>query len=173
MAQAADVMLDICSSITGLHNPTRFLQTCRLFQQVVADIFQLPVRLPTDADAAAIGAALQAGAALEAASVADYVNSAAPPLQDEVLLCWLPTRDDGNCLCAAWSVPSQLHCYAESACPECPGSTAARRTPFSFRKSLRATPAGRCSAFWAVIIILYWRGLAHSRAIVRLRAQGR
>ncbi len=67
------------------NNPTVTSCTCRLFQQVVADVFQLPVRLPTDADAAAIGAALQAGAALEASPVADYVNSAAPPLKDEVL----------------------------------------------------------------------------------------
>jgi len=69
------------------NNSTVTSCTCRLFQQVVADVFQLPVRLPTDADAAAIGAALQAGAAMEAASVADYVNSAAPPLKDEVLHC--------------------------------------------------------------------------------------
>ena len=57
----------------------------RLFRQVVADAFQRPVHLPTDADAAAIGAALQAGAALESAPVADYVNAHAPPLQDKVL----------------------------------------------------------------------------------------
>ena len=77
-------MNDCSMAQEASHHATLSSCTHRLFQQVIADTFQLPVRLPTDADAAAIGAALQAGAALEAAPVADYVNSYAPPLRQEV-----------------------------------------------------------------------------------------
>ena len=72
-------------SLPTLHLTACRRLECRLFQQIVADAFQLPVRLPMEADAAAVGAALQAGAAMEGVPVADFVNACAPALQDEVL----------------------------------------------------------------------------------------
>ncbi|PNH02543.1 Xylulose kinase [Tetrabaena socialis] len=54
----------------GANNP--------LWRQVVADAFQMKVLLPAEADSAALGAALQAAAIVEGATVAGYV--AAHPL---------------------------------------------------------------------------------------------
>lgn len=56
-----------------------------LWRRIVADAFQLPVRLPLEPEAAALGAALQAGAALEGAAVADFVARHEPPVADDVV----------------------------------------------------------------------------------------
>ena len=57
----------------------------RLWRQIIADSFQLPLRFPTEPESAALGAALQAAAVHAGASVADYVLTNEPPLADEVL----------------------------------------------------------------------------------------
>lgn len=50
-----------------------------LWRQIIADAAQLPVLVPGEAEAAALGAALQAAAVMEGAgSVRDYVSAAAP-----------------------------------------------------------------------------------------------
>lgn len=64
-----------------------------LWRQVIADAFQLPVRLPLEAESAAFGAALQAGAVHSKASVADFVSDHQPPLAEEVVLPRPGVRD--------------------------------------------------------------------------------
>jgi xylulokinase len=51
-----------------------------LWQQIVADVFQLPVALPLEAESAAFGAALQAGAVHSGVPVADFVQQHQPPM---------------------------------------------------------------------------------------------
>lgn len=51
---------------------------------VIADVFQLPVRLPAEADSAALGAALQAAAVHAGTSVRDFISASQPPMQAEV-----------------------------------------------------------------------------------------
>lgn len=52
-----------------------------LWRQIVSNVFQLPVVVPSETEAAALGAALQAAAVAEGAgSVREYVVAAAPPL---------------------------------------------------------------------------------------------
>jgi len=50
-----------------------------LWRQIVADAFQLPVLVPAETEAAALGAALQAAALAAGAPVREYVAAAAPP----------------------------------------------------------------------------------------------
>jgi xylulokinase len=57
----------------------------KLWRQIVADVFQLPVRLPLEPESAALGAALQAGAVHSGVGVAAYVHQHMPPLSDEVV----------------------------------------------------------------------------------------
>ena len=57
---------------------------CRLWRRIISDAFQLPLRFPTEPESAALGAALQAAAVHSGENVADYVESHAPPLADEV-----------------------------------------------------------------------------------------
>ncbi|GLC33181.1 hypothetical protein PLESTF_000150600 [Pleodorina starrii] len=56
-----------------------------LWRQVVADAFQMEVLLPAEPDSAALGAALQAAAVVEGATVCEYVARHPPPLLDEVV----------------------------------------------------------------------------------------
>ena len=56
----------------------------RLWRRIIADSFQLPLRFPTEPESAALGAALQAAAVHAGVPVADFVQSHAPPLADEV-----------------------------------------------------------------------------------------
>jgi xylulokinase len=53
-----------------------------LWRRIVADAFGLPVLVPVETEAAALGAALQAGAAAAGAGVREFVAAAAPPLDD-------------------------------------------------------------------------------------------
>jgi xylulokinase len=46
----------------------------RLWRQIVADVFQLPIRLPLEPESAAFGAALQAAAVHQGVAVADFVQ---------------------------------------------------------------------------------------------------
>jgi xylulokinase len=56
----------------------------RLWRQIIADSFQLPLRFPTEPESAALGGALQAAAIFNKASVAEYILENEPPLADEV-----------------------------------------------------------------------------------------
>eukprot|EP00884_Botryococcus_braunii_P017863 jgi/Botrbrau1/4760/Bobra.0137s0032.1 len=56
-----------------------------LWRRIIADSFQLPLRIPTEPEAAALGAALQAAAAYFGTSVRDYVTENQPPLSPEVI----------------------------------------------------------------------------------------
>eukprot|EP00878_Enallax_costatus_P004137 GHUV01004366.1.p1 GENE.GHUV01004366.1~~GHUV01004366.1.p1 ORF type:complete len:482 (+),score=108.10 GHUV01004366.1:309-1754(+) len=56
-----------------------------LWQQIVADVFQLPVRLPLEAESAALGAALQAAAVHNGQPVGAYVQEHQPPVADKVI----------------------------------------------------------------------------------------
>lgn len=55
---------------------------------VSADVFQLPVRAPLEAESAAMGAALQAAAIHSGTSVRDYINANQPAMSPQV--CPLP-----------------------------------------------------------------------------------
>jgi sugar (pentulose or hexulose) kinase len=57
----------------------------RLWRQMVADVFQLPVRVPAESESAALGAALQAGACVCGVPVADWVLAHPPPLLDHAV----------------------------------------------------------------------------------------
>ncbi|EFJ47490.1 hypothetical protein VOLCADRAFT_91860 [Volvox carteri f. nagariensis] len=56
-----------------------------LWRQMVADVFQMEVLLPSEPDSAALGAALQAAAVVTGESVASYVSKYPPPLHNESL----------------------------------------------------------------------------------------
>lgn len=56
----------------------------KLWRQIIADSFQLPLRFPTEPESAALGGALQAAAVYNNASVADFILENEPPLADEV-----------------------------------------------------------------------------------------
>jgi len=56
-----------------------------LWQQVIADAFQLPVRLPEEAESAALGAAMAAAAIASGAPVGSYVKEHQPPLSGTVV----------------------------------------------------------------------------------------
>lgn len=58
----------------------------RLWRQVLADAFQLPIRLPLEAESAALGAALQAAAVCSGSDVAEFIQEHEPPVDDEVVL---------------------------------------------------------------------------------------
>ena len=58
----------------------------KLWRQIIADAFQLPLRFPAEPESAALGAALQAAAAFASAGVGSYVRDKAdPPLLPEVV----------------------------------------------------------------------------------------
>eukprot|EP00803_Ostreobium_quekettii_P003256 evm.model.scf_876.5 EVM.evm.TU.scf_876.5 scf_876:25056-26697(-) len=57
----------------------------RLWRRIVADAFQLPLRFPVEAESAALGAALQAGAVHSGTAVASYVERVGPELDDCVV----------------------------------------------------------------------------------------
>lgn len=57
----------------------------KLWQQIVADVFQLPVRLPLEAESAALGAALQAAAVHSKLPVGQYVQQNQPPVSEQVV----------------------------------------------------------------------------------------
>lgn len=52
--------------------------------QIVADVFQLPVVLPLEAQSAALGVALQAAAVHCGVPVAEYIATAHPAMAEEV-----------------------------------------------------------------------------------------
>ncbi|KAI8467892.1 MAG: Xylulokinase [Monoraphidium minutum] len=56
-----------------------------LWQQIVADAFQMPVRLPLEPESAALGAALQAGAVHSGGRVAEFVAAHHPPVSEQVI----------------------------------------------------------------------------------------
>eukprot|EP00879_Flechtneria_rotunda_P029505 GHRR01031916.1.p1 GENE.GHRR01031916.1~~GHRR01031916.1.p1 ORF type:complete len:257 (+),score=71.33 GHRR01031916.1:765-1535(+) len=58
-----------------------------LWQQIVADVFQLSVRLPLEPESAALGAALQAAAVRSGVPVGEYVQKNQPPISDRVRHC--------------------------------------------------------------------------------------
>lgn len=62
-----------------------------LWRRIIADSFQLPLRFPTEPEAAALGAALQAAAAYSGTSVREYVLENQPPLSEEVRISSLTT----------------------------------------------------------------------------------
>jgi sugar (pentulose or hexulose) kinase len=56
-----------------------------LWCQIIADVFQVPVKLPVEgAESAALGAALQAAAVASGERVADYVLKHEPRMRDQV-----------------------------------------------------------------------------------------
>lgn len=56
-----------------------------LWRQIIADVFQVPVRIPVEADSAALGAALQAAAVYDGTPVRDYIAACRPPMESEVV----------------------------------------------------------------------------------------
>mmetsp|Transcript_4603 Transcript_4603/g.13232 ORF Transcript_4603/g.13232 Transcript_4603/m.13232 type:complete len:479 (+) Transcript_4603:228-1664(+) len=58
----------------------------QLWCQIVADVFQLPVRAPLEAESAAMGAALQAAAIHSGTSVRDYINANQPAMSPQVVV---------------------------------------------------------------------------------------
>lgn len=56
-----------------------------LWRQIVADVFQLPVKLPLEAESAALGAALQAAAVHSGVPVGAYVQQNQPPISEQVV----------------------------------------------------------------------------------------
>ncbi|KAF8057263.1 xylB [Scenedesmus sp. PABB004] len=56
-----------------------------LWRQIVADVFQLPVRVPLEAESAALGAALQAAAVASGVPVGEFIAENQPPMADEVV----------------------------------------------------------------------------------------
>ena len=71
-----------------MQTPSPAAEPCggRLWRRIISDSFQLPLRFPTEPESAALGAALQAAAVHSGEPVADFVESHAPPLADEVRL---------------------------------------------------------------------------------------
>jgi len=58
-----------------------------LWCQIIADVFQVPVKLPVEgAESAALGAALQAAAVASGERVADYVLKHEPRMSDQVIV---------------------------------------------------------------------------------------
>ena len=57
----------------------------KLWREVIADSFQLPLRFPTEPESAALGGALQAAAVFNGASVADFILQNEPAMADEVM----------------------------------------------------------------------------------------
>eukprot|EP00877_Chromochloris_zofingiensis_P014117 jgi/Chrzof1/895/Cz01g32300.t1 len=57
----------------------------KLWQQIVADVFQLPIRMPLEAESAALGAALQAAAVHSKVPIAQYVQEHQPPMAEQVI----------------------------------------------------------------------------------------
>ena len=53
--------------------------------QIVADVFQLPVVLPMEAESAALGVALQAAAVHRGIPVGEFIQKAQPPVAEQVL----------------------------------------------------------------------------------------
>uniref|UniRef100_A0A7S0R1R3 glycerol kinase n=1 Tax=Pyramimonas obovata TaxID=1411642 RepID=A0A7S0R1R3_9CHLO len=70
-----------------------------LWRQIISDIFQVPLRFPTEAESAALGAALQAAAICCDAPVAKYIGENMPPLSDDVVL---PNSDIAETYAAAY-----------------------------------------------------------------------
>jgi len=55
-----------------------------LWCQIIADCFGLPVRQPAETESAALGAALQAAAVHQGASVAEYITEHGPRMKPSV-----------------------------------------------------------------------------------------
>lgn len=77
----------------------------RLWRRIIADSFQLPLRFPTEPESAALGAALQAAAVHVGMPVNDFVESHAPPLEDEVMQ---PNPENAEKYAAAFQRHKQL-----------------------------------------------------------------
>ncbi|TAH37438.1 MAG: xylulokinase [Planctomycetota bacterium] len=58
----------------------------RLWRQIVADVFGVPLRIPAEAESAALGGALQAAAVAGGAAVGAFVRSAAVPMEDAIVV---------------------------------------------------------------------------------------
>ncbi|HEX9794609.1 MAG TPA: xylulokinase [Planctomycetota bacterium] len=56
-----------------------------LWRRIVADVFELPLRLPSETETAALGAALQAAAVDAGQPVGAYVRGRGVPLEDEII----------------------------------------------------------------------------------------
>ena len=68
----------------------------RLWRQILADVMQVELRFPTEKESAALGAALQAGAAIHASrglncSIEDYVVQQPIAMEEDVVT---PTTDE-------------------------------------------------------------------------------
>mmetsp|Transcript_21338 Transcript_21338/g.40624 ORF Transcript_21338/g.40624 Transcript_21338/m.40624 type:complete len:534 (-) Transcript_21338:2260-3861(-) len=57
----------------------------RLWRQIIADIFQVPLRFPKETESAALGAALQAAAVLAGVPLAEYIQQEMPRMADDVV----------------------------------------------------------------------------------------
>lgn len=79
----------------------------RLWRRIIADSFQLPLRFPTEPESAALGAALQAAAVHVGMPVNDFVESHAPPLEDEV---------QGNAALPDHHASEIVYCFPTAAC---------------------------------------------------------
>lgn len=56
----------------------------KLWREIIADSFQLPLRFPTEPESAALGGALQAAAVFNGAKVAEFILENEPTMADEV-----------------------------------------------------------------------------------------
>lgn len=56
-----------------------------MWRQTIADVFDVPVRSPTEPESAALGAALQAAALVEGVSTKEYVLAHPPAYSDDVV----------------------------------------------------------------------------------------
>ena len=62
----------------------------KLWRQIIADIFQLPLKFPTEPESAALGAAFQAGAASQGIAIHTFVSKQNVHFEDDVVE---PTKD--------------------------------------------------------------------------------